>query len=99
MTRTIKHPQNEDCDRWSLHVASPDAIDGGQICRLAGLHHPASSGRVKMKAVNEHEMEQQPKQRIAYTMALRGSGSWPSLSSQMRTLSSSTEVLWLLPEP
>jgi hypothetical protein len=67
--------QNEDGDRGSLNVASPNAINGGQVRSFARLHHPASSGRVKMETVNEREMEPQPKERIAYTMALRGSGS------------------------
>jgi hypothetical protein len=70
-----EHSQNEHCDRRSLNVASPDAIDGGQVRSFARLHHPASSRRVKVEAVDECKMKPQLKERIAYTMALRGSGS------------------------
>jgi hypothetical protein len=99
MSSEGKHSQNEDGDRRSLNVASPNAIDGCQVRSFARLHHPASSRRVKVEAVDECKMKPQLKERIAYTMALRGSGSCPSLSSRIRTLSSSTEVLWLFPEP
>jgi hypothetical protein len=46
-----KHSQNEDCDRRSLNVASPNAIDGGQVRSFARLHHPTPSCRVEMETV------------------------------------------------
>jgi hypothetical protein len=70
-----KYSQNENCDRRSLDVASPNALNGSHVRSFARLHHPTSSCRFKMEAMNEREMEPQPKERIAYTMALRGSGS------------------------
>jgi hypothetical protein len=51
MKSESKHSQNEDCHWWSLNVPSPNTIDGGQVRSFARLHHPTSSGRVKMEAV------------------------------------------------